>query len=151
MKSPTLLWNKTLIKHFIAQTSWITILYTVMSLIVIPFGLWISSVNLADAEVFDTRNLLQMVAWYHLAFGLIYAAILGLFSVNFKNKENVSDFIHALPVKKITVLTSVYISGILSMTIPTIVIAVILVFQRHTFFLKLLFQTLLRGSSTVSQ
>ncbi len=136
MKSPTSLWNKTLLRHFITQTFWITILYTVMSLIVIPFGLWISSFNISEVEGFDSRELMQTVAWIHLALGMIYAAVLGLFSVNFKNKENVSDFIHSLPVKRITVLTSVYIAGILSITIPTVFIAVILVFQRYTLFFE---------------
>ena len=136
MKSPTSLWNKTLIRHFITQTFWITVLYTVMSLIVIPFGLWISSFSMAESEGFDSGELQKTVAWIHLAFGMLYAVILGVFSVNFKNKENISDFIHSLPVKRVTVLTSVYIVGILSIMIPTILIAVILMFQRYILFFE---------------
>ena len=137
MKSPTSLWNKTLLRHFTTQTFWITILYTVMSLIVLPFALWISSFNMADAEGFDSEELLKSLAWIHLALGMFYALILGLFSVNYKNKENVSDFIHSLPVKRVTVLTSIYIVGILSIVIPTVFIAVTIVFQRYTLFFEI--------------
>lgn len=137
MKSPTSLWNKTLLRHFVTQTIWITILYTVISLIVLPFSLWLSSFDMAGQERFDSEELLKSLAWIHLAFGMLYALILGLFSFNYKNKENVSDFIHSLPVKRVTILTSVYIVGVLSIVIPTVFIAVIIVFQRYTLFFEI--------------
>src|SRR5690625_6977912 len=70
MKSPTSLWNKTLLRHFVTQTIWITILYTVISLIVLPFSLWLSSFDMAGQERFDSEELLKSLAWIHLAFGM---------------------------------------------------------------------------------
>lgn len=137
MKSPTLLWNNTLIKHFTIQTFWITVLYTVMSLIILPFSLSITSFNMAEAAEFNREEILNTLAWLHLALGMFYAVILGLFSVNYKNKENVSDFIHSLPVKRVTVLTNVYIVGSLSIVISTVFIAIILMFQRYILFFEI--------------
>ncbi|MCD2138943.1 hypothetical protein [Salinicoccus halitifaciens] len=130
MKSPTLLWNSTLLRHFTVQTFWITVLYMMMSLIVLPLSLWIFSLSMTDASYLYDAAVFENLASVHLVFGMIYAAGLGLFSMNFKNQESVSDFIHSLPVKRVTVLTSVFIIGISSIIISTGLIAAILMVER---------------------
>src|SRR5690625_4607233 len=132
MKSPTLLWNSTLLRHFTVQTFWITILYAMMSLIVLPLSLWISSLSMAGASDMSYETVVfNNLTSVHLVFGMLYATALGLFSMNFKNQESISDFIHSLPVKRVTILGSVFIVGIVSILISTALIAAILLVERY--------------------
>src|SRR5690625_3954133 len=132
MKSPTLLWNSTLLRHFTVQTFWITILYAMMSLIVLPLSLWISSLSMAGASDMSYETVVfNNLTSVHLVFGMLYATALGLFSMNFKNQDSVSDFIHSLTVRRVTILSSVFIIGIISILITTTFTAAILLVDRY--------------------
>src|SRR5699024_3428244 len=60
-----------------------------------------------------------------------FAVTLAMFTMNFKNSESISDFIHSLPVGRGSILSAVYIVGILLMTLPVIFISIILMFERY--------------------
>ncbi|SDK64796.1 ABC transporter permease [Lacicoccus qingdaonensis] len=134
MKYLTSLWNSTLIRHFMGQTFWIAVLYTVISLVTLPLSLWVASSNMGNVENvlgFENNNIVQTLMQVNLFFGIIFAVMLAIFTMNFKNRESISDFIHSLPVKRGSVLSAVYIVGILLITLPVLFISIILMFERY--------------------
>ena len=134
MKYLTSLWNSTLIRHFTGQTFWIAVLYTVISLVALPLSLWVASSNMGNVENmtdFENTNIVQTLMQVNLVLGIIFAVTLAMFTMNFKNSESISDFIHSLPVGRGSILSAVYIVGILLMTLPVIFISIILMFERY--------------------
>lgn len=134
MKYLTSLWNSTLIRHFTGQTFWIAVLYTVISLVMLPLSLWVASSNMGNVENmmdFENNNIVQTLMQANLVLSIIFAVTLAIFTMNFKNSESISDFMHSLPVKRGSVLSAVYIVGILHITVPVIFISIILMFERY--------------------
>lgn len=146
MKSLTSLWNSTLVRHFIGQTFWIAVLYTVISLVTLPLSLWLVSSNMGSMDNitnFENNDIAQTLMQVNLFFSIVFAVTLAIFTMNFKNNESLSDFMHSLPVKRASVLSSVYIVGVLLIIVPTLLILIILLFERYILVFDLSFVDLL--------
>ncbi|MFD2830322.1 hypothetical protein [Corticicoccus populi] len=132
MKSQTSLWNKSLFNYFSGSVVWLSFVYLIVSIIALPLSLWILSINSMPGEMPGTGdNMLMEIASVHIVLSGIYVVLLTLFMFNYKNNEDVSDFIHSLPVKRHSVLTHALFVGFLSMTLPLIITGVILFFLRY--------------------
>ncbi|WP_411843438.1 hypothetical protein [Salinicoccus sp. HZC-1] len=135
MKSITSLLNKTLLSHFMGSAFWLTVLYLIGNILVQPFVLWILSVNMNNRpggnEGSIPANPLETAAEFQLIGGMIYVVLLVLFLFNYRNKEDSVDFMHSLPVKRHRIMSHLILSGLIHITVPLLITAAILFFERY--------------------
>lgn len=135
MKSTTSLLNKTLLSHFMGSAFWLTVLYLIGNILVQPFALWILSVNMNNRPGGDggyiPANPLETAADFQLIGGMIYVVLLVLFLFNYRNKEDSVDFMHSLPVKRHRIMSHLILSGLVHITVPLLITAAILFFERY--------------------
>lgn len=133
MKSQTSLWNKSLFNYFSGSVFWLSFVYLLASIIIMPLSLWIMSMNISADEVAEGYydGILMQTGSVHIVVSGIYVVLMVLFMFNYKNNEDASDFIHSLPVKRKNILTHALIVGFLAMTMPVVITAIILFFERY--------------------
>jgi ABC-2 type transport system permease protein len=133
MKSQTSLWNKSLFNYFSGSVFWLSFVYLLASIIIMPLSLWIMSMNISAGEVAEGYydGILMQTGSVHIVVSGIYVVLMVLFMFNYKNNEDASDFIHSLPVKRKNILTHALIVGFLAMTVPVVITAIILFFERY--------------------
>lgn len=133
MKSQTSLWNKSLFNYFSGSVLWLSFVYLLASIIILPLSLWIMSMNIPINEVAEGYydGVLMQTASVHIVVSGIYVVLMVLFMFNYKNNEDASDFIHSLPVKRKNILTHALIVGFLAMTVPVVITALILLLERY--------------------
>jgi len=126
---------------------WLTVLYLIGNILVQPFVLWVQSVNMNNTVQGDggdiPDNPLELTAEFQLAGGMIYAVLLVLFLFNYRNREDSVDFMHSLPVKRHRMMSHLIVAGLIHITVPLLITAVILFFERYILSFDIALQDLL--------
>ncbi|WP_342388448.1 hypothetical protein [Salinicoccus bachuensis] len=133
MKSATSLLNRTLLNHFMGGIFWLTVLFLIGNILIQPLALWIASSNfemMGGRESLPDNPLKMMIA-FQLAGGMVYIVFMVMFLFSYKNKESSLDFMHSLPVKRKGLLTHALIAGIINITVPIAITAIILLLERY--------------------
>lgn len=134
MKSQTSLLNKTLLSHFSGTIFWLTIVFMALNIIALPVSIWIVTF---DREMYPgyeiPENFLFQMSAGQMVIGMIFAAFLAMFLLNYLNDEASSDFMHSLPVKRTAMLIHALITGVAAIIVPLVITAVILLFERMVF------------------
>ena len=141
MKSATSLLNRTLLNHFMGGVVWLTVLFLIGNILIQPLALWIASSNF---EVMGGReslpdNPLKMMIAFQLAGGMIYIVFMVMFLFSYKNKEASLDLMHSLPVKRNGMLTHALIAGVINITVPIAITAIILLLNGISWHSKVTF------------
>ena len=131
MKSATSLLNRTLLGHFTGSVFWLAVLFLIGNILIQPLPLWIASVNMQTGRQFLTENPLNQMAGFQLAGGMVYIVFLAVFLFSYKNKEDSLDFMHALPVRRKSLLSHALMAGFVHIVMPLAITAVILFFERY--------------------
>lgn len=132
MKSQMSLLNKNLLDHFTGLIFWMTVVYMVMNIIFLPFIIWIDAIRKNMIIEGTPMSTLLGVSVGQQIFGLVFSTLVGMFLINYLYKEESSDFIHALPIKRSSLLVHVLIVGFLAIVIPLLVTSLILVVESFT-------------------
>lgn len=132
MKSQMSLLNKNLLGHFTGLIFWMTVVYMVMNIIFLPFIIWIDAIRKNMIIEGTPMSTLLEVSVGQQIFGLVFSTLVGMFLINYLYKEESSDFIHALPIKRSSLLVHVLIVGFLAIVIPLLVTSLILVVESFT-------------------
>ncbi|ARQ06267.1 ABC transporter permease [Macrococcoides canis] len=109
MQSKTSLWNKALSKNLSRTIMFLTVINIICTFILVPFSYFMMDVE-------GTNNISKYIVGSLNTAGLyffgtmIYAGLCGIFITYFFKGQGASDFIHSLPIRRYSILNSVYIT-----------------------------------------
>ncbi|OAH54554.1 hypothetical protein AWH48_08140 [Domibacillus aminovorans] len=134
MKSGILSFNKGLFMQHSRSVLWISIFFLLSQVILLPLGLMMVLRDEREYEYFlqtDYRNVLFAFtyAFQYLSY-LVFPVITGIVLTSYMTKKGSSDFMHSLPFKRGTQLMHVYAAGIVSLAVPILINAVLLLMIR---------------------
>ncbi|OKL36398.1 ABC transporter permease [Domibacillus mangrovi] len=134
MKSGILSFNKGLFMQHSRSILWISIFFLLSQIILLPLGLMMVLYNEREYEYFlqtDYRNVLFAFTYvFQYLTYLAFPVITGIVLTSYMTKKGSSDFMHSLPFKRGTQLFHIYAAGIVSLALPILINAVLLLMMR---------------------
>lgn len=134
MKSGILSFNKGLFMQHSRSVLWISVFFLLSQIILLPLGLMMVLRNEQEFEYIlqtDYRNALFAFTYVlqYLSY-LVFPVITGIVLTSYMTKKGSSDFMHSLPFTRSMQLFHVYAAGTVSLALPILLNAVLLLIMR---------------------
>ncbi|OLN24094.1 hypothetical protein BTO30_01375 [Domibacillus antri] len=134
MKSGILSFNKGLFMQHSRSILWISVFFLLSQIILLPLGMMIAlrdEWNIQYLIESNPRNFLFAISYalQYLSY-IVFPVLAGIILTSYMTKKGSSDFVHSLPFKRETLLTHVYAAGAVSLIVPILINAVILLMMR---------------------
>lgn len=111
MQLKTSLLNKALFRNFSSVILFLTIINLICTFLLVPFSYIMVYIDGSAIHHYSKYfvGVPQMLSLYFFG-AMLYSVLCGVFITYFLKQQDASDFVHSLPVKRSTVLTSVYMT-----------------------------------------
>lgn len=126
MPSKTSLIKKQIILHDVRQVGWLSVLYFLALLLILPIQIIIQYSDLPNREYMEKGDLFLYIPDAQWLLSITVPVLLGILLLRYLHKKQVSDFIHSMPVKRASLYHHHLIVGMIMLFIPIILNALIL-------------------------
>ncbi|GHH99529.1 DUF6449 domain-containing protein [Neobacillus kokaensis] len=125
--------NKEMIMQIVRSTGWISIVYFLGLLFILPIQLMMmySEDRLPDYYKGESYTLFQVNFELQLGLLVIVPVILAVFLFRFLHVKQASDLMHSLPLKREKIFHHYAITGIMFLTVPVAVITLMILILRN--------------------
>lgn len=122
MQSKTSLINKEIIKSIFRSVGWVSILYFLCLIFILPLNMFILFSN-GQGQFYYYDNLFSYNFFYQAALMIGIPVILSMFLFRFLQVKQYSDFIHSLPIKRTSIFHQYTLLGYFILITPIVLIA----------------------------
>jgi ABC-2 type transport system permease protein len=126
MPSKTSLIKKQIILHDVRQVGWLSVLYFLAVLLILPLQIIIQYSNPQTREYMEKGDLFLYIPDLQWLLSITVPVLLGILLLRYLHKKQVSDFIHSMPVKRASLYHHHLVIGLILLFIPIILNALIL-------------------------
>ncbi|PAF35921.1 hypothetical protein CHH58_15160 [Terribacillus saccharophilus] len=126
MPSKTSLIKKQIILHDVRQVGWLSVLYFLALLLILPIQIIIQYSNPQAQEYMEKGNLFLYIPEVQWLLSITVPVLLGILLLRYLHKKQVSDFIHSMPVKRVSLFHHHLVVGVVLLFIPIMLNALIL-------------------------
>lgn len=127
MPSKTSSIKKQIILHDVRQVGWLSVLYFLALLLILPIQIIIQYSNPQTKEYMEKGNLFLYIPEVQWLLSITVPVLLGILLLRYLHKKQVSDFIHSMPVKRSSLYHHHLVVGIVLLFIPIMLNALILI------------------------
>lgn len=126
MPLKTSLIKKQIILHDVRQVGWLSVLYSLALLLILPIQIIIQYSNPQAQEYMEKGNLFFYIPEVQWLLSITVPVLLGILLLRYLHKKQVSDFIHSMPVKRVSLFHHHLVVGVVLLFIPIMLNALIL-------------------------
>ncbi|MEC0284235.1 DUF6449 domain-containing protein [Terribacillus saccharophilus] len=126
MPSKTSSIKKQIILHDVRQAGWLSVLYFLALLLILPIQIIIQYSNPQAQEYMEKGNLFLYIPEVQWLLSITVPVLLGILILRYLHKKQVSDFIHSMPVKRSSLYHHHLVVGMVLLFIPIMLNALIL-------------------------
>ncbi|MGG1595206.1 hypothetical protein [Terribacillus saccharophilus] len=126
MPSKTSSIKKQIILHDVRQAGWLSVLYFLALLLILPIQVIIQYSNPQAQEYMEKGNLFLYIPEVQWLLSITVPVLLGILLLRYLHKKQVSDFIHSMPVKRSSLYHHHLVVGMVLLFIPIMLNALIL-------------------------
>lgn len=126
MPSKTSSIKKQIILHDVRQAGWLSVLYFLALLLILPIQIIIQYSNPQAQEYMEKGNLFLYIPEVQWLLSITVPVLLGILLLRYLHKKQVSDFIHSMPVKRSSLYHHHLVVGMVLLFIPIMLNALIL-------------------------
>lgn len=126
MPSKTSSIKKQIILHDVRQAGWLSVLYFLALLLILPIQIIIQYSNPQAQEYMKKGNLFLYIPEVQWLLSITVPVLLGILLLRYLHKKQVSDFIHSMPVKRSSLYHHHLVVGMVLLFIPIMLNALIL-------------------------
>ncbi|WP_366248615.1 hypothetical protein [Terribacillus aidingensis] len=127
MPSKTSLIKKQIILHDVRQVGWLSVLYFLALLLILPIQIIIQYSDLPNREYMEKGDLFLYIPDVQWLLSITAPVLLGILLLRYLHKKQVSDFIHSMPIKRASLYHHHLVVGLILLFIPIILNALILI------------------------
>ncbi|WP_050179762.1 hypothetical protein [Domibacillus robiginosus] len=131
MKSGILSFNKGLFLQHTRSILWISLFFLLSQIVLLPLGLFVVLRDEGSVQFFSEastgENILLTISFsiQYITY-MVFPVLAGIVLTSYMTKKSSSDFMHSLPFTRGTLLTHVYAAGAVSLGLPILLNAVLL-------------------------
>ncbi|AIF65354.1 hypothetical protein GZ22_00900 [Terribacillus saccharophilus] len=118
--------KKQIILHDVRQAGWLSVLYFLALLLILPIQIIIQYSNPQAQEYMEKGNLFLYIPEVQWLLSITVPVLLGILLLRYLHKKQVSDFIHSMPVKRSSLYHHHLVVGMVLLFIPIMLNALIL-------------------------
>ncbi|MFS0561317.1 DUF6449 domain-containing protein [Terribacillus sp. 179-K 1B1 HS] len=126
MPSKTSSIKKQIIMHDIRQGGWLSVLYFLALLFILPLQIIIQYSDPQSRKYMEKGNLFLYSPDLQWLLSITVPVLLGILLLRYLHKKQVSDFIHSMPIKRVSLFHHHLIVGMVLLIIPILLNALIL-------------------------
>ncbi|MFJ6413064.1 hypothetical protein ACIQLG_09735 [Terribacillus saccharophilus] len=126
MPSKTSSIKKQIILHDVRQVGWLSVLYFLALLLILPLQIIIQYSNPQTREYMEKGGLFLYIPDLQWLMSITVPVLLGILLLRYLHKKQVSDFIHSMPVKRSSLYHHHLVVGLVLLFIPIMLNALIL-------------------------